>query len=136
MFRELSEIEVYVLAEIFSNKIWEIVISWDYFSKDTIGMQLVRATDSISANIAESRGRYHYQDKRNFGYYTRGSYEETKSWLRKAITRHLIPNNIKDQIIQELEAIGPKLNALINSYKSPKGRKNVKPSLDLSHYQS
>lgn len=120
MFRELSEIEVYVLSENFANKIWEIVLSWDYFVKDTIGKQLVRATDSISANIAESYGRYHYQDKKNFGYYARGSCEETKSWLRKAITRNLISKDIKDQIIQELESIGPKLNALINSYKSPK----------------
>lgn len=91
MFKELSEIEVYVLAENFANKVWEIVLTWDYFIKDTLGKQLVRATDSISANVAESHGRYHYQDKKNFGYYARGSYEETKSWLRKAIARNTIP---------------------------------------------
>ncbi|MFC4210150.1 four helix bundle protein [Pedobacter lithocola] len=39
---------------------WNIVITWDYFSKDTIGKQLCRAANSISANIAEGYGRYHF----------------------------------------------------------------------------
>ena len=109
-----------MLAENFANKLWEVVNSWDYFARDTIGKQAVRAADSISANIAESDGRYHYQDKKNFGYYARGSYEETKNWLRKAIARNIIPKEKQSELIQELELIGPKLNALINSYKVPK----------------
>ncbi|HGY54674.1 MAG TPA: four helix bundle protein [Caldithrix abyssi] len=117
MFKELSEIEVYTIAESFSNDIWQLVIKWDTFSKDTVGKQLVRAADSISANIAESHGRFHYRDKSKFGYYARGSYEETKSWLRKAIKRNLFTKDQSKDLIAKLEAIGPRLNALINSYK-------------------
>jgi four helix bundle protein len=47
----LEKLEVYNLAEKFSDDIWDIVENWDYFKKDTIGKQLVRAADSISANI-------------------------------------------------------------------------------------
>jgi len=115
MFKELSEIDVFMLAETFANDIWNMVIKWDYFAKDTIGKQLTRSADSISANIAESHGRFHYKDKGNFGYYARGSFEETKSWIRKAIKRELINNNDKERLLQEMEQIGPKLNALINS---------------------
>ena len=48
----LEKLEVYNIAEKFYDDIWDIVVEWDYFKKDTIGKQLVRAADSISANIA------------------------------------------------------------------------------------
>ncbi len=120
MFKDLSKIEVYTLAENFANNIWDLVVKWDYFAKETVGKQLVRAADSISANIAESHGRFHFKDKALFGYFARGSYEETKSWLRKAIKRNLITDSNKVQLVEDMEQIGPKLNALINSYKHPK----------------
>ena len=38
----LEKLEVYNIAEEFSDRIWNIVVEWDYFKKDTIGKQLVR----------------------------------------------------------------------------------------------
>jgi len=72
-YQELEEIEVYQLAVALADRIWEIVSSWSHFARDTLGKQMVRAADSIAANIAESYGRYHYGDKLNFLYYSRGS---------------------------------------------------------------
>ena len=43
----LEKLEVYELAELFSDEIWEIVMGWDNFKKDTIGKQIVRSADSI-----------------------------------------------------------------------------------------
>ena len=57
---ELNELKVFLKAEEFSNIIWDIVIKWNYFAKDTLGKQLVKAADSISADIPEGSGRYHY----------------------------------------------------------------------------
>ncbi len=37
MFKKLEELEVYQLAERLSDSIWESVIRWDYFAKDTVG---------------------------------------------------------------------------------------------------
>jgi four helix bundle protein len=68
----LEELEVYQLAEVFSEEIWKVVVGWDYFAKDTVGKQMVRSADSISANIAEGYGRYHYKENRNFCYFSRG----------------------------------------------------------------
>ncbi|MBL7064278.1 MAG: four helix bundle protein [Anaerolineae bacterium] len=56
-YQELEEIEVYQLAVAVGDCLWEIVSSWSYFARDTVGKQMVRAADSIGANIAESYGR-------------------------------------------------------------------------------
>ena len=47
----LKKLEVYQLSEIFSDIIWDIVRRWDNFYKDTIGKQIARSADSVSANI-------------------------------------------------------------------------------------
>jgi len=47
----LEEIRVYNLALDLAEKVWEIVSKWNYFAKDTIGKQLIRAVDSVAANI-------------------------------------------------------------------------------------
>ena len=115
MPKKLKELEIYILAEHLSNQIWDIVKKWNYFERDTIGKQLVRAVDSIGANIAECHGRYHYKDKQKFGYYARGSFEETRSWLRKSHHRNLLNENEEEKINTYLESLGPKLNSFITA---------------------
>ena len=96
MVLKVEDLDIYQMAEDLSDRIWEICIKWDYFAKDTIEKQLVRAADSILANIAEGHGRYHFNDRLNYCYYARGSLEETKSWISKAIRRKLIKNEISE----------------------------------------
>lgn len=124
MIKKLNDLEVYILSEKLSNYIWEIVKSWNYFEKTTIGIQFIRAADSISANIAECHGRFHYKDKQKFGYYARGSFEETKSWLRKCHQRDLIKNEHLILLHTCIKEIGPKLNSFINTLKIPTDSKN------------
>ena len=73
----LKDLSSYRIAFDLSNYIWRIVIKWDYFAKDTIGKQLVKAVDSISSNIAEGFGRYFKKDKINFYRYSYGSIKES-----------------------------------------------------------
>jgi four helix bundle protein len=113
MSYRLEDLEIYKLAESFSDEIWAIVIKWDYFLKGTLGKQLVRAADSISANIAEGFGRFHYKENKNFCYFSRGSVIETKSWLTKAKNRNLLNNEQYNLFYQQLEVIHFKLNAYI-----------------------
>jgi len=110
---KLEDLEVYNLSELISDKIWEIVMNWDYFAKDTIGKQLCRASDSISANIAEGYGRYHFKENKNFCYYSRGSILEVKSFLRKSKNRKLISDEIYEVLYSDLQIIHLKLNAYI-----------------------
>ena len=116
MVLKVEDLDIYQMAEELSDIIWNICIKWDYFAKNTIGRQLVRAVDSISANLAEGHGRFHFKDRLNFCYYARGSLEETNSWLSKAMRRNLISSEI-DEIKQIIEILPKKLNAYISSIK-------------------
>lgn len=112
---KLEELRVYQLSMDMGEEIWSIVIKWNYFARDTIGKQLVRAADSISANLSEGFGRYHYREARNFSYYSRGSLYETRTWLTKAHKRNLIDNTDYEKFMINIDNIGIKLNNYINS---------------------
>jgi four helix bundle protein len=109
----LETLDVYQLAENFSDEIWNLVASWKSFEKTTIGKQLVRAADSISANIAEGYGRYYYAESKQFYFYARGSIQETKSWLSKCMRRGLIEDNTSKVLLEKAGIILFKLNAYI-----------------------
>jgi four helix bundle protein len=70
---KLEDLHVYQLAMDIGERVWEIVLDWNYFARDTIGKQLVKAADSVAANISEGWGRYYYKENRQFCYYSRGS---------------------------------------------------------------
>ena len=116
MVLRVEDLDIYQMAEELSDRVWEICIKWDYFAKDTIGKQLVRSTDSISANLAEGHGRYHFNDRLKYCYYARGSLEETKSWISKAMRRKLIKTEISE-LNHAIELLPKKLNAYIGSIK-------------------
>lgn len=112
---ELEDLKVYNMAMALGEKVWSIVDTWDYFQKDTIGKQLVKATDSIAANLSEGFGRYHFKEAKNFGYYSRGSLYETKTWLNKAFHRKLIQEVEFHNLRQELDVLVKMLNGYIRS---------------------
>jgi four helix bundle protein len=110
---ELENLEIYEISMELSDKIWTIVTTWKYFEKDTIGKQWVRAADSVSANIGEGFGRFHYKDSKHFYYFARGSLYETKTWTIKAKQRNLIESEDFQQLETEIKNLTIKLNKFI-----------------------
>lgn len=122
----LEKLEVYQLAEDFSDIIWGFVAKWKNFEKDTVGKQIVRAADSISANITEGYGRYSNKESKRFYFYARGSIRESKSWLSKCKRRKFVEQEICDKLLQEAERILAKLNTYIKfAANSPKHNKRT-----------
>jgi four helix bundle protein len=111
----VEELDIYNMSMDMAERIWKIVSLWKYFEKDTIGKQLTRAADSVAANLSEGYGRYHYADKRNFSYYSRGSLYETKTWLKKAYDRKLISEADFVAFTNDINNIGKKLNSYIKT---------------------
>lgn len=122
----LEKLDIYNNAEDFSDEIWNIVLEWDYFKKDTIGKQLVRAADSISANIAEGYGRYFYKESKQFYFYSRGSIQETKAWLSKCLRRKIIEEKKCSQLIETSQKLLLQLNAYIKFVAKSQSNKQPK----------
>lgn len=112
---DFEDLDVYKLAEKLANQVGFIVKEWDFFTTDTMGKQLVRAADSVCANIAEGRGRYNYQDNRRFVKIARGSLYETISLLRLAYARKLLGIEQVNKFQPIIDDLSPKLNTYLNS---------------------
>lgn len=126
---KLEEMRTYQLAMEMAERIWEIVNKWNYFEKDTIGKQLVKAADSIAANLSEGYGRFHYKENKQFCYYSRGSLYETKTWIAKAHNRKLISDEDFASFQKEINTIAIKLNNYINSIGKQNSKSEQQPQL-------
>ncbi|HMV09795.1 MAG TPA: four helix bundle protein [Cyclobacteriaceae bacterium] len=115
MITSLDEFKAYNLAMKLAESVWNDVMRWNSFEKETIGKQLVRSCDSIAANLSEGLGRYHYKETRNFSYYSRGSLFETRTWLTKAFNRGLIERNNFDAYLNSIDQVGKMINGYIKS---------------------
>ena len=112
-YLQLNALNVYKTAFNLSNFVWDVVIKWNYFAKNTVGEQFVKAMDSISANIAEGFGRYSKKDKIKFYRYSNGSLKECFDWNQKSKKRKLLSDKEYDYIFGELQKLPKGLNQLI-----------------------
>jgi four helix bundle protein len=106
-----EDLRVYHLAEQLADEIWQIVVTWGKFAQDTVGGQLIRASGSVGANIAEGVGRWNYKENCRFIKIARGSLYETKHWLRRAYKANLLTVEQTEKIKPILDELFPKLNA-------------------------
>ena len=110
-----ESLRVYQLSENLADQIWSVVLKWNVLARDTMGKQLIRAADSIGANIAEGTGRGTFVDNRRFVRIARGSLNETQHWLRRAYKRHLLTDKEVSGLRSIVDELAPKLNAYLNS---------------------
>ncbi|MEO1262355.1 MAG: four helix bundle protein [Bacteroidota bacterium] len=67
-----GETKAYQTAFHLSTYVWDIILTWEWFPKKTVGGQFAEAIDGISAIIAEGFGRYHKNGKIKFYRYVQG----------------------------------------------------------------
>jgi four helix bundle protein len=120
-----ENLKVYQMSENLADEIWNVVLGWDRFARDTVGNQLVRALDSIGANIAEGSGRGSFQDNRRFIRIARGSLKETQHFLRRAYKRKLIDDNQVTKIKPLVDNLAPMLNGYLRSIGTVSNRSTV-----------
>ncbi len=110
-----ENLRVYKLSEKLADHIWDVALGWNIFARDTVGKQLVKAADSIGANISEGSGRGSFVDNRRFVRMARGSFNETQHWLRRAFKRKLLTKKQIDDLKPLMAELGPTLNAYLRS---------------------
>jgi four helix bundle protein len=127
MKTNFEKLRVYRLAEELADLIWNIVLQWDRFAKESMGRQIVRAADSVGANIAEGTGRGSYQDNKRFARVARGSLYETQHFLRRAFRRKLLSEADIKTLKTLVDNLAPQLNSYIKSI-GPNGIDSQKKS--------
>jgi four helix bundle protein len=124
---ELEDLRILQAVEFVSDSVWKQVVQWDEFARDVVGKQLARAVDSVGANIAESYGRFHYGEKLQFLYYSRGSLFESKYWLNRAQLRGLMQAEQAKDYAARLSDVARQLNTFASNLKSQ--RKETKTQM-------
>ena len=120
-----ENLQIYKLSEKLSDQLWKIVVRWEILARDTVGKQLIRAGDSIGANIAEGSGRGTNPELRRFLRVARGSLYETQHWLRRAYRRKLLTDKQVHDLLPLVKELTPKLNAYLRSIGSLEKRRRT-----------
>jgi four helix bundle protein len=128
-----ENLAVYRLAEEIADITWNVVGRRSSLARDTVGKQLIRAVDSIGANIAEGEGRGSFQDNRRFIRIARGSLNETKHRLRRAFNRGLVNEQHTKQLKPLIDELAPRLNAYLKSIGRVGSTDNKQLTTDHSH---
>jgi four helix bundle protein len=84
-----EDLEVYRLAAGLSDDLRGAVREWESVDLWSAGIQMIRAADSIGANLAEAYGRGTRPDQARFLFIARGSALELQHWIARATARQL-----------------------------------------------
>ena len=113
-YKDFTELDVWKMAHDLRLKVRIIV---KFFPKDDqwdVGRQIIRSSESVSANIAEGHGRFHFQENIQFCRQARGSLEETRDHLLYIKDANLIKKvSSIEHLIDLCEKIKIKLNGYI-----------------------
>jgi four helix bundle protein len=120
-FRTFEDLEVYKKAREFRKRMYAVARKLPDFEKYELGRQIRRASVSLTNNIAEGHGRYHYLDEIKFQLQSRGSLAELIDDLNVCQDEDYLP----DAEIVELKERAKEVQRLINGYiRFPRSRKS------------
>ena len=111
-FRTFEDLEVYKKAGELRKRLYGVARRLPDFEKYELGRQIRRASVSLTNNIAEGHGRYHYLDEIKFELQARGSLAELVDDLNVCEDeQYLSPTDIAD-----LKERASEVQRLINGY--------------------
>jgi four helix bundle protein len=102
-----EDLTAYQRAVALADDLRAAVDRWSSMDQWTVGVQLVRAADSVGANIAEAFGRATPRDQQRFLLFARGSVYEVQHWIGRAFARSLTDD-------QSLRARAAEVGRLVN----------------------
>src|SRR5437899_3824751 len=111
-FRTFEDLEVYQVAREFRTAMYAVSRRLPAFEKFELASQIRRAAVSLTNNIAEGHGRYHFLDQMKFLLQARGSLEELIDDLNICLDESYLPEPEVDQRKQ----LGWRVHSIINGY--------------------
>jgi four helix bundle protein len=107
-----EDLEVYKAAREFRKAMYAVSRCLPDFEKYDLGRQIRRAAVSLTINMAEGHGRFHYPDQIPFFLHSRGSLEELVDDLNICSDE----NYVSDEQIEKLQEQARGVLILINGY--------------------
>src|SRR5712691_814576 len=111
-FRTFEDLEVYQLAREFRKKMYSVTRGLPDFEKFELASQIRRASVSLTNNIAEGHGRFHFADQVRFFLAARGSLQELVDDLNVCADE----NYLESDKVLELKSEAWRVLGLINGY--------------------
>jgi four helix bundle protein len=112
--RGFEDLVVYQRAASLADEVRHEVRAWDPLDLWSAGVQLVRAADSVPANIAEATGRETAREQLRHLVIARGSLREAQQWMLRATARNLpLPEDARARS----DEVSRMLSGLIRSTK-------------------
>jgi four helix bundle protein len=119
-YLSFEELNVWKKARELRKRIRALASSFPNEEKYRLADQIIRASRSITANIAEGHGRFHYQENIQFCRTSRGSLSEVLDHLTVALDEHYITTEQLDDYRNEIKEIERMLNGYIAYLKKRK----------------
>ena len=111
-YRSFEDLEVYKAAREFRRKIYKLIKGLPPEEKYNLADQMRRASLSLTNNIAEGHGRYHFQENIQFCRVSRGSLMELIDDLNTCIDEQYFPLDYLEKLKEE----GYNVNKMLNGY--------------------
>lgn len=118
--KSFEELIVYQEARKFRNEISELCRRLPKEEKYRLADQMIRASRSVSAQIAEGFGRFHHQENIQFCRVARGSLMELHEHLNVALDEGFLTSEKYQELIMAKENTMRLLNGYINYLKKAK----------------
>jgi len=111
-YKSFEELEVYKAAREFRKKIYKLIKGLPPEEKYSLDGQMRRAALSLTNNLAEGHGRYHFQENIQFCRISRGSLMELIDDLNTCIDQKYFSQDYLEQLKME----GYTVNKILNGY--------------------
>ena len=111
-YKSFEELEVYKAAREYRKKIYQLIKKLPPEEKYNLAGQMRRAALSLTNNIGEGHGRYHFQENIQFCRVSRGSLMELIDDLNTCIDEKYF----KQDYLLKLKEEGYRINKMLNGY--------------------
>jgi len=133
-YRTFEDLEAYQFAREFRKKMYEVNRRLPSFEKFELGSQIRRAAVSLTNNIAEGHGRFHYLDQIRFCLHARGSLEELIDDLNICADESYLTGSEIDSLKEQGWCVHRLLNGYIRWLRERKEGAALKLREDSSAY--
>ena len=117
-FQTFEDLEVYKAAREFRKAMYAVNRRLPNFEKFELGSQIRRASVSLTNNMAEGHGRFHYPDQIRFFLHSRGSLEELVDDLNVCLDENYLSGDEVTKLKEQARGVLLLLNGYLRYLRS------------------